>query len=65
MAEQVVIEANAYRDEAGNQPLPRLIGPFPDREAAGRYLESLGPMWGEFDIAPIFTPESETGDDTP
>lgn len=63
MAEQFVIEADATYDAEGISPLPRLIGPFPDRAAAGRYLDSLGPLWGEFDVAPIFPPVSTKGDE--
>lgn len=57
MAEQIIVKANAYRDGAGNRPLPRLIGPFPDRETANAYMYSQQPLWGTWNTAPIFTPE--------
>lgn len=57
--EQIIIEANLTYDEAGNRPLPRLIGPFPNLVAAYEYIGSLGPVWGEWTTAPVLVPEPQ------
>ena len=57
MAERIVIEASAYRDEACTRPPPRLIGPFISREQAQAYIDALGPLWGSWNTAPLFDPQ--------
>lgn len=57
MAERIVIQADAYRDEAYTRPLPRLIGPFMSREQAQAYIDAVGPIWGSWETVPLFDPE--------
>lgn len=54
--EQCVVVCEAYRDDAGSDPLPRLIGPFASRDQAAAHMDSLGPLWGSWNVSPIATP---------
>lgn len=54
--ERYVVKCEAYRDEAGVDPLPRLIGPFASREQATAHMDALGPLWGSWTVGPIAVP---------
>lgn len=62
MTQRAVVEAKASQDEAGRQPLPRLIGPFADREAAEAYMAAIGPLWGSWSVVPLTEPNVEGSD---
>lgn len=53
----VIIEANASTDADGWVPIPRIIGPFPSREAATEYMDHTYPViYGSWNAAPIEIP---------
>lgn len=54
--DQFIVEVEATRDAHGNDPLPRLIGPFATREAAESYMCDVGPLWGSWNVAPLTAP---------
>ncbi|WP_371031249.1 hypothetical protein [Pseudoclavibacter sp. JSM 162008] len=51
-AEQCMLVISASWDDTGHQPLPRYVGPFPDRDAAFRWVRHHAPLSGEFNSAP-------------
>lgn len=59
--EQFVIEGQLYADGILPRPLPRLIGPFPSRDAAASWVESQLPLYGEWNVSPLFRPSPEEG----
>lgn len=51
-AEQCMLVMRASWDTAGHQPLPRYVGPFPDPDAAFRWVRHHAPLSGEFNSSP-------------
>ncbi|WP_394254728.1 hypothetical protein [Pseudoclavibacter helvolus] len=47
-AAQCMLVISASWDATGHQPLPRYVGPFPDRDAAFSWVRHHAPLSGEF-----------------
>lgn len=51
------IYGDIYANDSGTTPLPSPIGPFDSREDARLFMWKMRPLWGSWEIRPLYTPD--------
>lgn len=53
---QFIVDGQVDTNEEGTEHLSMPIGPFASAFEAETYMESLGPLWGVWEVMPLWHP---------